>query len=160
LSARGLLEPQPRERFLTVPPPGAATPTALTAAACGECRDIRNNAGLCGPVVPLSSGRTYSTSDTALGLSCLTGSPITSAPTTVTPTIVGQTWTPTTSPTTVPPTGVNTLENDSDYQACIASPSTCTQLYVPPSSVAVPSRTRVARMQLSSHEVAVTPRRG
>jgi hypothetical protein len=92
----------------------------------------------------------------------------TTSPTTITPTITGQTWTPTTSaptsptvsPTTSPTTTPNTLENNGDYQACIASPSFCRRLYVPPSSVTVPSRTRVARTQLSSHEVAVTPRRG
>ena len=50
---------------------------------------------------------------------------------TITPTITGQTWTPTTSP--------NTLEDHIGYQACIASPSTCTYLCVPPLPVAVPS---------------------
>ena len=46
----------------------------------------------------------------------------------------------------------NSLENNSAYQACIASPSTCTTLCVP---VPVATRMRVARAQLSSHEVAV-----
>jgi hypothetical protein len=66
---------------------------------------------------------------------------LTTSPTTITPTIVGQTWTPTTSPTSAPTsptvsptTTPNTPENDSAYQACIAPPSTCTILYVPPSS--------------------------
>jgi hypothetical protein len=50
---------------------------------------------------------------------------------TITPTSGGQTWTPTTSP--------NTLEDYIEYQACIVSPSTCTELCVPPLPVAVPS---------------------
>jgi hypothetical protein len=45
---------------------------------------------------------------------------------------------------------------NSAYQACLTSPSTCTYLCVPSPSVAVPSRMRVARVQLSSHEAAVT----
>jgi hypothetical protein len=43
------------------------------------------------------------------------------------------------------------LQDASAYRACIATPSTCTRLCVPP--VALPHR--VARAQLSSHEVAV-----
>jgi hypothetical protein len=45
-----------------------------------------------------------------------------------------------------------TITTNSAYRACIASPSTCTSLYVPPS---MPSRMRVARAQLSSHKVTV-----
>jgi hypothetical protein len=54
------------------------------------------------------------------------------------------------------PTATNTIEMNSAYQACLTSPSTCTYLCVPSPSVAVPSRMRVARVQLSSHEAAVT----
>ena len=46
----------------------------------------------------------------------------------------------------------NSLENNSAYQACLASPSTCIDMCVP---VPVATRMRVARAQLSSHEVAV-----
>jgi hypothetical protein len=46
----------------------------------------------------------------------------------------------------------NSLENNSAYQACIASSSTCTALCVPPRPR---RRMRVARAQLSSHEAAV-----
>jgi hypothetical protein len=83
-----------------------------------RCRKIHTNAGLCGPVVPLSSGAAYvdGISGTALGSNC-----------------------------------PEPLENHSAYQACIASPSTCTALCVPQS----PTRMRVARAQLSSHEAAV-----
>jgi hypothetical protein len=48
-----------------------------------------------------------------------------------------------------------TMENEWGYQECITSPSTCTDLYVPPPSQ-FPSRMRVARAQLSSRKVAAT----
>jgi hypothetical protein len=91
--------------------------------------------GLCGPVVPLSSGAPYESqyadSDNGMGGTALGTDCPTVSPTTITPTITGQTWTPTTSP--------NTLEDYIEYQACIVSPSTCTELCVPPLPVAVPS---------------------
>jgi hypothetical protein len=43
-----------------------------------------------------------------------------------------------------------TIAQNSVYQACIATPSTCTSLCVPR-----PSPIRVARAQLFSHEAAV-----
>jgi hypothetical protein len=165
LSARGLLEPQPaRERFLAVPP-GRCDSDRTDGCWVRRCSFISNNAGLCGPVVPLSTGAAYESASyadtddngiggTALGTDCPTVSP-----TIITPTIVGQTWTPTTtptsaptsptvspttaSPTTVSPTATpNPLEDNSSYQACIASPSTCTRLYVPPSSSCPPDACR------------------
>ena len=85
-----------------------------------------NNAGLCGDLVSVGS----------VGTSYTNG--------------IGGTALGTACPTVSP-----TIENHSDYQACIASPSTCTSLCVPlPRPVAVPSswRMRVDRTQLSSHE--------
>jgi hypothetical protein len=92
------------------------TPTALTGCWVRRCRAVTYNAELCGTVVSLSSGSTYSTTGTNLGSAC------------------------------------PTIENNSAYQACIASPSTCTALCVPPRPR---RRMRVARAQLSSHEAAV-----
>jgi hypothetical protein len=37
-----------------------------------RCRNLNNNAGLCGPVVPLSTGSTYEPTGTALGSPCPT----------------------------------------------------------------------------------------
>ena len=96
---------------------------------------------------------------------------------TITPTITGQTWTPTTSPTSAPtsptvspttasPTTVsptatpNPLEDNSSYQACIASPSTCTSLYVPlVRRRALPHACRPERSCPRTSK-AVTPHRG
>jgi hypothetical protein len=49
----------------------------------------------------------------------------------------------------------NTIENHIDYQACIASPSTCVSLCVPSSPSLCPPRLHECRAQLSSHEVTV-----
>ena len=66
-----------------------------------RCRYVTNIAGLCGPVVVLSTGAAYTTTGTALGTYCPTSAP--TAPTT-SPTTVSPTTAPTTSPTTVSPT--------------------------------------------------------
>jgi hypothetical protein len=96
-----------RERFPAVQLGLAAmvwTPTALTGCWKRRCRTAYNNAGLCGSVVPLSSGRMYFTWNTALGTDCLTGSPIVSTATpTMTPSVA-----PTTSPTTAAPSATPT----------------------------------------------------
>jgi hypothetical protein len=96
-----------RERFPAVQLGLAAmvwTPTALTGCWKRRCRTVYNNAGLCGSVVPLSSGRMYFTWNTALGTDCLTGSPIVSTATpTMTPSVA-----PTTSPTTAAPSATPT----------------------------------------------------
>jgi hypothetical protein len=75
-----------------------------------RCRELHTNTGLCGPVVPLSSGAAYYNGVTGTNLGsgpgnvCPTASPTTSAPTTTAPTVT--TVSPTTAPTvtTVAPT--------------------------------------------------------
>ena len=80
---RVVLEPQSRERLPVIQPGRCGGNDSDHTDGCWlrRCRDVSYNAGLCGPVVSLSSGRTYNTGGTALGSTCPTGSPITSAPT-------------------------------------------------------------------------------
>ena len=97
--ARVVIEPQPRERFPATQPGRCGGIDSDHTDGCWvrRCRVVYYNAGLCGPVVSLSSGRTYNTGGTALGTNCLTGSPITSAPTS-SPTSASPSFAPSASP--------------------------------------------------------------
>ena len=74
--------------------------------------NVYNNAELCGPLVSVGTvGTSYTIGGTNLGNVC-----------------------PTTAPTSAPTVTTNLLEDRGEYQACLASPSTCTGLCAPPSS--------------------------
>jgi hypothetical protein len=75
--ARGVLEALRRKRFPAQPGRCKGMDSDCTDGCqlLWVCSYIYDNAGLCGTVVPLSSGRTFSTTGTALGSGCPTFSP-------------------------------------------------------------------------------------
>jgi hypothetical protein len=93
---RVVLEPQSRERFPAVQPRRCDGIDSDHTDGCWlrRCRGVSYNAGLCGPVVSLSSGQTYYTGGTALGSTCPT---VTSAPTS-SPTSSSPSFAPSASP--------------------------------------------------------------